>query len=209
MTSRSNRTKAASVALPELSFGPRLRLAGAFLSGGDNQNLFSGANMQNDSLKRLYVDELKDLYSAENQLIKALPKMAKGASSDKLRQGFEEHLEQTKGHVERLEEILRSMDESPKGKKCVGMEGLIKEGSEVIDEDLEDAVLDAALIGASQRVEHYEIAAYGTVREFATLLDEPKHASLLEETLNEEIETDQKLTDLSREINTQANRRTS
>jgi ferritin-like metal-binding protein YciE len=160
--------------------------------------------MPNDSLKKLYVDELKDLYSAENQLVKALPKMAKAASSDELRKGFEQHLEQTKGHVERLETIFSSLDESPKGKKCMGMEGLIKEGSEVIEEDFEDSVMDAALIGAAQRVEHYEIAAYGTVREFAKILDEPKHASLLGETLNEEKETDQKLTDLSREINTQA-----
>jgi len=160
--------------------------------------------MPNDSLKKLYVDELKDLYSAENQLVKALPKMAKAASSDELRKGFEQHLEQTKGHVERLETIFSSLDESPKGKKCMGMEGLIKEGSEVIEEDFEDSVRDAALIGAAQRVEHYEIAAYRTVREFAKILDEPKHASLLGETLNEEKETDQKLTDLSREINTQA-----
>jgi len=160
--------------------------------------------MPNDNLKKLYVDELKHLYSAEKQLVKALPKMAKAASSEKLRKGFEEHLEQTKGHVERLEEIFRSLDESPKGKKCVGMEGLIKEGSEVIGEDFEDAVMDAALIGAAQRVEHYEIAAYGTVCEFAKILDEPKHASLLGETLSEEKETDQNLTDLSGEINTQA-----
>jgi ferritin-like metal-binding protein YciE len=160
--------------------------------------------MPNDSLKKLYVDELKDLYSAENQLVKALPKMAKAASSDYLRKGFEMHLEQTKGHVARLELIFRSLEESPKGKKCMGMEGLIKEGSEVIGEDFEGAVMDAALIGAAQRVEHYEIAAYGTVREFAKILDEPKHASLLEETLNEEKETDEKLTNLSREINTQA-----
>jgi ferritin-like metal-binding protein YciE len=160
--------------------------------------------MQNDSLKKLYVDELKDLYSAENQLVKALPKMAKAASSEELRQGFEEHLEQTKGHVQRLEKIFSSIDESPKGKKCMGMEGLIKEGAEVMEEDFEDAVLDAALIGAAQRVEHYEIAAYGTVCEFAKLLDEPKHASLLQETLEEEKETDEKLTQISREINAHA-----
>ena len=160
--------------------------------------------MPNESLKKLYVDELKDLYSAENQLVKALPKMAKAASSEYLRKGFEKHLEQTKGHVARLEVIFRSLEESPKGKKCMGIEGLIKEGSEVIGQDFEGAVMDAALIGAAQRVEHYEIAAYGTVREFAKILDEPKHASLLEETLNEEKETDEKLTDLAREINTQA-----
>lgn len=160
--------------------------------------------MSNDSLKKLYVDELKDLYSAENQLVKALPKMAKAASSEELRQGFEEHLEQTKGHVQRLEKIFSSIDESPKGKKCMGMEGLVKEGAEVMEEDFEDAVVDAALIGAAQRVEHYEIAAYGTVCEFAKLLDEPKHASLLQETLEEEKETDEKLTQLSREINAHA-----
>jgi ferritin-like metal-binding protein YciE len=160
--------------------------------------------MPNDSLKKLYVEELKDLYSAENQLVKALPKMAKAASSDELRKGFEQHLEQTKGHVERLETIFSSLGESPKGKKCMGMEGLIKEGSEVIGEDFEDAVMDAALIGAAQRVEHYEIAAYGTVCEFAKILDEPEQASVLEETLEEEKETDAKLTELSREINTQA-----
>src|SRR2546429_2968025 len=102
--------------------------------------------MPNDNLKKLYVDELKDLFSAENQLLKALPKMAKAASSDELRAGFEEHLEQTEGHVQRLENILQSLDESPKGKKCVGMEGLVKEGAEVMAEDLEEAGDDAGLI---------------------------------------------------------------
>jgi ferritin-like metal-binding protein YciE len=160
--------------------------------------------MPDKNFKKLYVDELKDLYSAENQLVKALPKMAKAASSNELRQGFEKHLEQTKRHVERLEKIFRSLDESPKGKKCMGMEGLIKEGAEATDEDFKNAVLDAALIGAAQRVEHYEIAAYGTVCAFAKLLDEPTHADLLQETLDEEKETDDKLTDLSRGINTQA-----
>ena len=161
--------------------------------------------MPNESFKQLYVDELKDLYSAENQLVKALPKMAKAATSEELREGFEEHLEQTKGQVQRLETIFQSLNESPKGKKCMGMEGLVKEGSEVMEEDLEDAVLDAALIGAAQRVEHYEIAAYGTVCEFAKVLGETKHASLLEETLEEEKETDEKLTQLAKEINAQAN----
>lgn len=161
--------------------------------------------MPNEGLKDLYVDELKDLYNAENQLLKALPKMAKAASSEELRQGFEEHLEQTRGHVERLEKIFQSLDESPKGKKCVGMEGLVKEGSEVMDEDFEGALMDAALIGAAQRVEHYEIAAYGTVSEFAKQLGEKEHVSLLEETLQEEKETDEKLTSLAKEINPQAN----
>jgi len=160
--------------------------------------------MPTDGLRELYIDELKDLHNAENQLVKALPKMAKAASSEELRQGFEEHLEQTKEHVQRIEEIFKALDESPKGKKCVGMEGLVKEGSEIMKEDFDDAVLDAALIGAAQRVEHYEIAAYGTVAAFAKLLGETQHASLLEETLEEEKETDEKLTELAEEINAQA-----
>jgi ferritin-like metal-binding protein YciE len=159
-----------------------------------------------EGLRTLYIGELKDLYSAENQLVKALPKMAKAASSDELRQGFEAHLEQTKGQVKRLEQIFEMLDESPKGKKCIGMEGLVKEGAEIMDEDFEGAVMDAALIGAAQRVEHYEIAAYGTVREFAQTLGETEQASLLEETLNEEKETDEKLTQLASRINPSAER---
>jgi ferritin-like metal-binding protein YciE len=164
-----------------------------------------GGHMPNEGLKELYIDELKDLYSAENQLVKALPKMAKAAASEELRQGFDEHLEQTKEHVARLEKIFKALDESPKGKKCVGMEGLVKEGSEIIAEDFDDAVKDAGLIGAAQRVEHYEIAAYGTASEFARILGESEQVSLLEQTLEEEKETDQKLTELAKEINPQAN----
>ena len=160
--------------------------------------------MPNEGLKELYVDELKDLYNAENQLVKALPKMAKAASSEELRVGFEEHLEQTKSHVQRLEQIFEMLDESPKGKKCKGMEGLIEEGSEIMEEDFEGALLDAALIGAAQRVEHYEIAAYGTVRAFAEELGESEHASLLAETLEEEKEADEKLTELAKQINVEA-----
>jgi len=161
--------------------------------------------MAENGLRELYLDELRDLYNAENQLLKALPKMAKAANSDELRDGFEQHLEQTKGHVERLEQIFEALGESPKGKKCAGMEGLVKEGSEVMEEDFEGAVMDAALIGAAQRVEHYEIAAYGTVIAFAEQLGESEHVSLLKETLDEEKETDEKLTTLSEEINAQAN----
>ena len=161
--------------------------------------------MPNGGLKELYIDELKDIYSAETQLVKALPKMAKAASSEELRKGFEKHLEQTRGHVERLETIFASLDESPKGKKCVGMEGLVKEGAEAMDEDFEDAVMDSALIGAAQRVEHYEIAAYGTAREFAKVLGESEHVSLLDATLGEEKATDKNLTQLAAEINSQAN----
>jgi ferritin-like metal-binding protein YciE len=130
--------------------------------------------------------------------------MAKAASSNELRAGLEKHLEQTKGHVQRLEEIFQSLDESPKGKKCVGMEGLVKEGSEVMAEDFDDAVLDAGLIGAARRVEHYEMAAYAAVCEFANVLGQTKHASLLEKTLAEEKQTYQKLVELAKEINAQA-----
>jgi len=161
--------------------------------------------MTNDALKELYIDELKDLFSAENQLLKALPRMAKAATSEELSSAFTEHLEQTKGQVQRLEQIFEMLDENPKGKKCVGMEGLVKEGAEMMGEDFEDEVLDAGLIGAAQRIEHYEIAAYGTARAFAELLGESDQASLLGETLEEEKETDQKLTQLSEQINVEAN----
>ena len=161
--------------------------------------------MPDQGLKELYIDELKDLYSAENQLVKALPKMAKAASSQELRQGFEKHLEQTKGQVQRLEKIFQTLGESPKGKTCKGMQGLIEEGSEATEEDYEGSVMDAALIGAAQRVEHYEIAGYGTVRGMAETLGIDDQVSLLEETLEEEKQTDQKLTELAEQINTQAN----
>lgn len=161
--------------------------------------------MPNEGLRELYIDELKDLYSAEKQLVKALPKLAKAASSDELRSGFEEHLEQTKGHAQRLEQIFEMLGEKPTGKKCKGMEGLVEEGSELTGEDYEGALLDAALIGAAQRVEHYEIAAYGTAVAFAELLEESEHVSLLNETLEEEKETDEKLTELSKQINSEAN----
>lgn len=161
--------------------------------------------MPNEGLRELYIDELKDIYNAENQMVKALPKMARAASSGELREGFEEHLEQTRGHVQRLEAIFKSLGEQPKGKKCAGMEGLVKEGAEIMGEDFEGAVMDAALIGAAQRVEHYEIAAYGTVCEFAKILGESEHASLLQKTLDEEKETDEKLTELAGQINTEAN----
>jgi ferritin-like metal-binding protein YciE len=161
--------------------------------------------MPEETLKDLFVDELKDLYSAEKQLLKALPKMAKAATSEDLKEAFQEHLQQTEGHVERLEEIFQALEESPRGKKCVGMEGLVNEGAEVMQEDFDGAVKYAALIGAAQRVEHYEIAAYGTVRELAEVLGESDYAGLLQETLDEEKETDEKLTSLAKQINEQAN----
>ena len=160
--------------------------------------------MEHNALKELYVDELKDIYNAENQLVKALPKMAKAATSDELRTGFEEHLEQTRGHVQRLEQIFKALGEKPTGKKCKGMEGLVAEGQEMMDEDFEDDLMDAALISAAQRVEHYEIAAYGTVRTYAELLGEDEAVTLLEQTLEEEKETDQKLSDLASDINVKA-----
>jgi ferritin-like metal-binding protein YciE len=160
--------------------------------------------MPKDSLRQLYVDELKDLYSAETQMVKALPKLAKASSNAELRRGFEEHLRQTSEHVSRLEQIFEMLTEKPTGKKCLGMEGLVKEGSETMQEGYEDAVMDAALIGAAQRVEHYEIAGYGTVRAFAALLGESEQVSLLEETLREEKQTDDRLTQLAERINSQA-----
>jgi ferritin-like metal-binding protein YciE len=157
--------------------------------------------MPKDSLRDLYIDELKDLYNAETQLVKVLPKMAKAAANDQLRQAFEEHLRQTSEHVSRLEQIFETLGEKPSGKKCLGMEGLVKEGSETMKEDYPDEIKDAAIIGAAQRVEHYEMAGYGTVRAFAELLGETEHVSLLEETLTEEKLTDEKLTQLAEEIN--------
>jgi ferritin-like metal-binding protein YciE len=160
--------------------------------------------MEHNQLKELYIDELRDLFDAENKLVKALPKLAKAASAEKLRAGFEEHLEQTRGHVERLEEIFEALDEKPAGKKCAGMAGLVKEGKEIMDEDFSAEVMDAALISAAQRVEHYEIAAYGCVSAWARLLGESEANALLEKTLEEEKETDQKLTQLAEEINVEA-----
>lgn len=156
--------------------------------------------MSMDSLQHLYVDELKDLYNAENQLLKALPKMAKKASAPQLRQAFTDHLEQTKGHVDRLDQIFQKMGEKPTGKTCKAMKGLVEEGKEVIEEDGDEFVLDAALIGAAQRVEHYEIAGYGVVRTFASLLGENDAMDLLQRTLNEEGETDKKLTRLAETV---------
>ncbi len=160
--------------------------------------------MQNESMRQLYIDELKDLYNAETQLVKALPKMARASSNDELREGFEEHLRQTSEHVSRLEQIFEMLDEKPTGKKCLGMEGLVKEGAETMKEDYEDAVMDAAIIGAAQRVEHYEIAGYGTVRTLAELMGEDEHVTLLEQTLEEEKQTDEKLTQLAETINSEA-----
>jgi len=161
--------------------------------------------MELESLRELYIDELKDLYSAEKQLVKALPKMVKNATSPELKQAFQDHLAKTETHVERLEQIFESLEASPRGKKCVGMEGLIEEASELIGEDADEDVLDAGLISKAQHVEHYEMAGYGTVRTYALTLGESEHAELLEETLNEEKEADELLTQLAESsINIQA-----
>lgn len=160
--------------------------------------------MEMESLKDLMIDELKDLYSAENQILKALPKMIKKATSPDLKQGFEKHLKETQGHVERLEKIFRELDESPKGKKCKGMEGVIADGKELMEEDAEPEVMDAGLIGAAQHVEHYEMAGYGCVRTYAELLGLNNIAKVLQKTLDEEKATDEKLTELARNINVEA-----
>src|SRR5205814_6103336 len=138
--------------------------------------------MKLDTLKTLYTNELKDLYNAENQLVKALPKMAKAASSEELQDAFERHLEQTKSHVDRLEEVFEEIGEKPKGKTCKAMKGLIDEGSEILKEDGEESVIDAGIIVAAQKVEHYEIASYGSVRTFAQLLGKDRSADLLQRT---------------------------
>jgi len=161
--------------------------------------------MKENTLRELFIDELRDLYDAENRLVKALPKMAKAANSDDLRSGIEHHLGQTKEHVERLKQVLTELDEKPSGKKCPGMVGILEEGEEMMEEDFEGSVMDAALISAAQRVEHYEIAAYGCVHAWAQELGEDNAAELLEKTLNEEKETDAKLTELAEQINASAN----
>ncbi len=157
--------------------------------------------MKLETLKDLYIHELKDLYSAENQIIKALPKMAKAATSPKLADGFKKHLLETKEHAARLEKILKSHDETTRGPKCKGMEGVLKEGDEMIEEDAEDDVRDAGLITAAQRVEHYEMAGYGTARTYAQLLGDAQGAKALQKTLDEEGATDKKLTKLAEAIN--------
>jgi len=161
--------------------------------------------MKLKSLSDLFVEELSDIRSAETQIVKALPKMAKAAASPELRAAFQEHLQQTKGHVERLDAIFEQLGESPKRKKCKGMEGLLTEGEEMMKEDAPDAVKDAGLIAAAQRVEHYEIAAYGTAATYARLLGDAMSEDLLRQTLGEEGDTDKKLTTIAESsINIQA-----
>jgi ferritin-like metal-binding protein YciE len=157
--------------------------------------------MSAENLQELLVEELKDIYNAENQLVKALPKMAKAAVNEKLKAGFLAHLEETKGHVDRLERVFGLLDEPVKGKTCKAMKGLVEEGAEAIEENDPSSTRDAQLIGAAQRVEHYEIAAYGTVRAMAQLLGHRAVADLLKQTLDEEGATDKKLTVVANEVN--------
>jgi ferritin-like metal-binding protein YciE len=155
---------------------------------------------ETNPLNELLHEELRDLYSAETQIVKALPKMAKAASSPELRRAFERHLEETKRQVERLDQIGEELEVKMTGKKCKGMEGLLAEGRELMEEDFEEDALDAGLIGAAQKVEHYEIAAYGTARTHADMLGYRRIAKLLQQTLNEEGATDKKLTQLAESV---------
>ncbi len=150
-----------------------------------------------ESLQDLFVEQLRDLYSAENQLVKALPKMAKASDSEELKAAFQSHLEETKGHVERLSQIFEKLGAKAGGKTCQAMKGLVEEGSEMIEEDAEPPVMDAGLIAAAQRVEHYEMAAYGCVRNYAKLLGETEAQQLLQKTLDEEAAADKKLSKLA------------
>ena len=153
--------------------------------------------MKLHSLEDLFVEQLRDMFDAEKQLVKALPKMAKAASTDELRHAFEEHLEQTRGHVERLERVFEACGKKARGKTCEAMEGLIEEGADMIDAEADDQVRDAGLIAAAQRVEHYEMAVYGCLHTWARQMDNHTVADLLEQTLNEEKEADQKLTHIA------------
>jgi ferritin-like metal-binding protein YciE len=160
--------------------------------------------MSVETLEELFIDELKDLYSAENQIVKSLPKLAKAASNPELQEALESHLEETKGQVERLHQIAEIVGKKLTGKTCAGMKGVLQEGSEVLEETEEGTIRDAALIGASQRVEHYEMAGYGTARDFAKLLGMDDVVELLEQTLEEEKAADEKLTTISKSVNKQA-----
>ncbi|HKO18571.1 MAG TPA: ferritin-like domain-containing protein [Acidobacteriaceae bacterium] len=160
--------------------------------------------MPAENLEQLLIDELKDIYSAEKQITRALPKMAKAAKSPELKEAFENHLEETKGQIERLDEIFEALGKKATGKTCHGMQGLVEEGNEMIQELEKGDVRDAALISAAQRVEHYEIAAYGTVREYAKMLGRKDAAKLLEQTLEEEKATDEKLNSISSQVNNEA-----
>ncbi|MGD0832277.1 MAG: ferritin-like domain-containing protein [Terracidiphilus sp.] len=160
--------------------------------------------MSVDTMDRLFVAELRDLYSAEIQITKTLPKLIKAASSEELRSAFEHHLKETEGQVERLEQVFEILGSSPKGKTCNGMKGILKEGSEILQETAGGDIRDAGLISAAQRVEHYEMAAYGAVRSYAEILGQSQISELLQATLQEEKAADKKLTEISQKLNHQA-----
>jgi ferritin-like metal-binding protein YciE len=162
-------------------------------------------NMSNvKTIENLFVEELKDIYSAETQITKTLPKLVKAASTPDLKSAFEHHLKETEGHVERLDKVFKILGMSPKGKTCDGMKGILAEGAEVLRETQAGDIRDAALISAAQRVEHYEMAAYGSVRSYAENLSQQEIAGLLEETLEEEKAADKKLTEISHNVNSRA-----
>jgi ferritin-like metal-binding protein YciE len=152
--------------------------------------------MSLDSLQKLFLEELKDVYNAEKQLVRALPRLAKAAESSELQQAFTKHTKETEGHVRRLEQVFQQLGQSARGKTCKGMQGLVEEGKEVMEQEGEGAVIDAALIASAQRVEHYEIAAYGCLRTYAELLGLDQAVQLLQQTLEEEEATDKILTQL-------------
>ena len=161
--------------------------------------------MSLDSLQDLFLDGLKDIYDAEKQLLKALKKMVKSANSDELKEAFESHLQETEGQVERLEQVFETLGKAARGKKCAAMEGLVEEGSEIMSEDGAESVLDAALIGAAQKVEHYEIATYGTLSAWAKQMGEKEIVKLIEANLAEEKAADKKLSEIASALNFEAN----
>jgi ferritin-like metal-binding protein YciE len=161
--------------------------------------------MSVSSMEELLIDELKDLYNAEKQITRALPKMAKATTSSELKEAFQSHLEETQGHIERLDKVFELLGKAPRGKTCHGMQGVLEEGAEVIAETEKSPLRDAALISAAQRVEHYEMAAYGSVREYAKILGQDEVVDLLEQTLEEEKAADEKLTSIAGSVNSEAN----
>jgi ferritin-like metal-binding protein YciE len=163
--------------------------------------------MKLESLHELYIKELRDMYDAENQIIKALPKMVESCNSSQLRNALSQHLEQTRGHVERLERILTIHNEDVKGEKCKGMEGIIDEGKEIVKHDENPGVRDAGIIGGAQKVEHYEMASYGSLRTWAQQMGHTEAAQLLQQTLDEEKAADEKLSQIAQQLNVEAVRR--
>lgn len=160
--------------------------------------------MSVNTVEQLFIEELKDLYSAENQITKTLPKLVEAASSGELKKAFEHHLKETEGQIERLERAFKILKTSPKAKTCDGMKGILAEGSEMLHETAPGDIRDVALISAAQRVEHYEMAAYGTARSYAENLDQPQIVELLQQTLEEEKAADKKLTEIAHKVNTRA-----